>query len=168
MYKATGEEKYMKTAEKAFRALEIDIDEGGVQYVDNEGNTWLEEYITNPPTHILNGFIWALWGVWDFYLVTDEKRVKNLFESCIKTIKSNLKQYDVGYWSLYDLSQQKMKMLASPFYHKLHIAQLDATYQLTGEETFKEYKEKFREYQNSWFKRTRALIYKAVFKLIYF
>ncbi len=168
MHEATGEEKYLKAAEDAFESLEIDTDEGGVRYVDNEGNTWLEEYIVSPPTHILNGFIWASWGVWDFYLATGKKRAKNLFEACIKTIKENLHRYDTGYWSLYDLSDQKMKMLASPFYHKLHIAQLNATYKLTDQEKFKEYEEKFKKYQNSWFNRKKALIYKAIFKLIYF
>ena len=40
-----------------------DIDEGGVVYADEDGHTWFEEYIVSPPTHILNGFIWASWGV---------------------------------------------------------------------------------------------------------
>ena len=168
VYKETNEEKYLKAAKNAFISMNTDIKEGGVKFIDNQGNIWIEEYIIHPPTHILNGFLWAIWGLWDLHLVTGENPPKNLFERCIKTLKENLSRYDAGYWSLYDLSKQKMKMLASPFYHKLHIAQLEATHKLTGENIFKRYQKRFQKYQNSWFKRKKAFIYKAIFKLIYF
>ena len=168
IYKETNEEKYLETAKEAFRALNTDVEKGGVKFVDDEGNVWVEEYIIHPPTHILNGFLWTIWGIWDLYLVTGEKASKSLFEACVETLKKNLHRYNANYWSLYDLSKQKMKMLASPFYHKLHIAQLEATYKLTGEDIFRKYQELFQKYQKNWFKRKKALIYKAIFKVIYF
>jgi hypothetical protein len=168
VYKETEDEKYLETAKKAFDSFKKEIKDGGVTFTDDEGNIWLEEYIVNPPSHILNGFIWALWGVWDYYLLTKDEEAKEIFNNGIKTIKENLYKFDIGYWSLYDLTNQKMKMIASPFYHKLHIAQLEATYKITGDNFFKIYEEKFKSYQNSWFKRKRAFIYKSIFKLFYF
>lgn len=168
MYKETGKEIYLETAKKAFVSLNTIIEDGGVKYIDKKGNVWLEEYIIDPPTHVLNGFLWALWGVWDYYLLTRENSAMELWKSCIKTLKENLSCYDAGFWSLYDLSEQKMKMLASPFYHRLHIVQLKITYILSGEDIFKNYADKFENYEKSWWRRNLALIYKMIFKIFYF
>lgn len=168
IYEETGEEKYLVAAKRAFPALDRAVDQGGVKFIDLSGDVWLEEYLIEPPTHILNGFLWALWGVWDYYLLTGDRAALALFNDCVKTLKKNLPRYDVGFWSLYDLSKQALKMIASPFYHKLHIVQLRATYLLTKEETFIDYCKKFTFYQKRWPNRALALIYKAVFKLFYF
>ena len=45
---------------------------GGVTYTDREGYKWFEEAIVEPPTHVLNGFIWATWGVYDYFLHTGD------------------------------------------------------------------------------------------------
>ena len=60
--------KYEQAAEQAFVSLTKPIAQGGVLFEDDENNLWIEEYLVDPPTHILNGFIWALWGVFDFWL----------------------------------------------------------------------------------------------------
>lgn len=165
---ATKEEKYLKTAKEAFEAMTVEMTDGGVKFFDENKNIWLEEYIIFPPTHILNGFIWALWGVWDYYLVTRKRAARDLFDACVETLKKNINKYDTGFWSLYDLSKQFLKMLASPFYHKLHIVQLEVMSELTSEAIFNFYARKWREYQNNKFYQYLALVYKAIFKLIYF
>lgn len=184
LYKETGNKRYFEAAQKAFVALNTEIKNGGTRFIDENGNSWLEEYLVNPPTHILNGFLWALWGVYDYWLLARyaqeqevlseteglplEKQALGLWNACVLTLKNNLHKYDAGYWSLYDLSKQFLKMLASPFYHSLHIVQLKVMHILTDEEIFKQYSEKFDAYTKSWLKRKRAFAYKAIFKLIYF
>ena len=168
MYKITGDELYKETAKRAFTSLETDICDGGVKYTDEKGNIWLEEYIVDPPTHILNGFLWTLWGVWDYHLAFKDEISKKLFFDSIITLKTNIGRYDTGFWSLYDLSKQILKMIASPFYHHLHIVQLKVMYEITKESFFKEYAEKFESYKNSKIKRARALFMKILFKLFYF
>jgi hypothetical protein len=168
VYNETREEKYLKSAKLAFIPLNAEIKNGGVKHIDGKGGVWLEEYPVNPPTSILNGFIWALWGVYDYQLFFKDGESKKLWEDCIKTIKENLPRFDAGFWSLYDLSSQKMKMLASPFYHSLHIVQLEVMAVLTGDKFFRDYAEKWRKYRNSFWKRNFALAYKAIFKLLYF
>ena len=61
-----------------------------------------------------------------------------------------------------------MKMLASPFYHHLHIVQLEVLYRLTGEEIFHRYATRWDGYRRSRLRRAVALLYKAVFKLCYY
>lgn len=168
MYKETEDKRYKQTAEKAFISLNLPIRDGGVKHVDHKGDVWLEEYLISPPTHILNGYLWALWGVWDYYLLSDSEEARSLFKECVKTLQSNLHRYDIGFWSLYDLSDQALKMIASPFYHRLHIAQLKATYILSGEHAFDAFGKKFDGYLRNPFYRAVAFMYKAVFKLFYF
>jgi hypothetical protein len=121
-----------------------------------------------PPTHILNGFIWASWGVYDYYLARGDPRAQKLFDDAMHTLAANLHAYDVGFWSLYEQSGTWLKMLASPFYHHLHIVQLEILYRLTGENIFKKYASQWDTYRRSRPKRTAALGYKIVFKLCYY
>jgi len=167
-YNTTKDGKYLDTADKAYLAFENDINKGGVIHWDKKGSPWIEEYILSPPTHILNGFIWALWGVYDYLLLLKEKNARKLWDNCLETLKKNLEKFDIGYWSLYDLSQTKIKNLASPFYHKLHIVQLEVLYRLSKIEIFKEFSQKWERYLNFKFNRSRAYFNKAIFKLLYF
>lgn len=164
----TGEAKYLEAAALAFRSLLVSTDQGGVTFNDAEGNLWIEEYLVSPPTHILNGFIWAAWGVYDFALATGSVEARQLFERTIHTLKSNLHRYDLGFWSLYEQSGTRLPMIASPFYHRLHIAQLHIMHRITGEAIFDEYADRWEAYARSRSKRTRALCYKGAFKLCYY
>jgi heparosan-N-sulfate-glucuronate 5-epimerase len=166
----TGDATYMNAARAAFEPMLYDVSKGGVTATDGEGNLWIEEYIVHPdsPTHILNGFIWATWGIYDYWLATREASAKDLFDTCVKTIARNLHRFDTGYWSLYEQSGTRMKMLASPFYHRLHITELRVLHRLTGEEIFAGYADRWAAYARSWLKRNSAIIHKAVFKLCYY
>ena len=167
-WQATGQAVYLEKAKLAFLALTKPIRQGGLQDIDHQGGIWLEEYLVSPTTHILNGFIWALWGVYDFWLATKDEAAKDLFADCVITLIKNLSRYDMGFWSRYDLSKQAMAMLASPFYHRLHLVQLKIMADLTKQEIFGEYHKKWQAYQKNPFYCLISFIYKMVFKLIYF
>ncbi|MDQ3703009.1 MAG: D-glucuronyl C5-epimerase family protein, partial [Chloroflexota bacterium] len=72
------------------------------------------------------------------------------------------------FWSLYEWSGTRMMMLASPFYHRLHIVQLRVMHRLTGELIFDEYARRWQAQLDHPLKRTLALAYKGVFKLLYY
>jgi len=167
-YKATGTESYLRSAERAFESFTKPVAEGGVSFTDEAGNRWFEEYIVAPPTHILNGFIWAAWGVHDYFLTTGEKAAKDVFADAVQTLRSNLASYDLGFWSLYEQSGTRLPMVASHFYHRLHIVQLRVMHSLTGDETFTRYADRWEAYARSRVKRARALCYKCAFKLCYY
>ncbi|MFH0780018.1 MAG: D-glucuronyl C5-epimerase family protein [Parcubacteria group bacterium] len=168
-YLLTNDSKYLETANTAFKSFEFSTKtNGGVRFTDENGDIWLEEAVVEPATHILNGFIWALWGIYDYWLITKETNALNLFNSCVDTIEKNLHRYDTGFWSRYDLAPTKIPCLASFYYHSLHIAQLKVMYLLTNRETFKNYAEKWERYKNKKFNRKLAFIIKAIFKLLYY
>jgi heparosan-N-sulfate-glucuronate 5-epimerase len=170
--------KYQRAAKKAFIALTRPIAEGGVLFEvkssedrkgeDRRGDLWIEEYLVDPPTHILNGFMWALWGVFDFWLAHADASAKEIFDRGVETLVHNLAQFDTGYWSLYEQSGTRLKMLASPFYHQLHIVQLRVMYKMTGDACFAAVAERWESYAQRRRNRTRALVEKSVFKLLHY
>ena len=164
----TGNASYLGAARDAFKAFERAVDDGGVTFIDARGDWWIEEYIVRPPTHILNGFMWALWGVYDMFLVTGAPGHRRLFERGVETLEKNLTTYDTGFWSLYEQSGTRLKMLASPFYHRLHIVQLRVMHRLTGSNVFLRMAERWEDYRDSRIKKTRAVLYKGIFKLLYY
>jgi hypothetical protein len=167
-YREAGVLSYLEAADKGFASFLKSIAEGGVTFTDHHGNIWFEEYIVSPPTHILNGFIWAMWGVYDYFLATRNSSAKQLFEQAVETLRTNLDRYDLGFWSLYEQSGTRLPMVASPFYHQLHVVQLRVMHQLTGDVVFARYADRWETYARSRAKRTRALCYKSAFKLCYY
>jgi hypothetical protein len=59
-------------------------------------------------------------------------------------------------------------MLASPFYHRLHIVQLRVMSKLTGDVRFATVAERWEGYARRRSNRTRALVGKSVFKLLHY
>jgi heparosan-N-sulfate-glucuronate 5-epimerase len=167
-HQRSGETRYLEAARLAFAAFQHSIEEGGVEFTDASGDLWFEEYIVSPPTHILNGFIWSLWGVFDYFLATKDAIAEELFAGGVRTLLHNLERYDLGFWSLYEQSGTRLPMVASPFYHRLHIVQLRVMHRLTGEPKFAEVADRWQRYSQSRAKRTRALCYKSAFKLCYY
>ena len=167
-HKESGDARYLDTARAAFVTFQRPIAEGGVAFTDESGDLWFEEYIVSPPTHILNGFIWALWGVYDYALATKEATAQELFSRGVRTLLHNLDRYDLGFWSLYEQSGTRLPMVASAFYHCLHIVQLRVMHRLTGEELFTRVADRWENYARSRVNRARALGYKSAFKLCYY
>jgi heparosan-N-sulfate-glucuronate 5-epimerase len=167
-YHETRDASWLRAAQRAFTAFLTPVAEGGVTFSDHEGNLWFEEYIVSPPTHILNGFMWAAWGVYDYFLAARDAGAGRLFEQATQTLCANLHRYDLGFWSLYEQSGTLLPMVASLFYHRLHIVQLKIMHRLTGEGVFARFADKWENYTRSRSKRARALCCKGVFKLCYY
>jgi heparosan-N-sulfate-glucuronate 5-epimerase len=167
-HKTTRNPQYLYAAQSVFQTFTVPVEHGGVLYVDDAGCKWFEEYIVHPdqPTHILNGFMWASWGVWDYWLSTQDPSAFRLFRDAVETMKHSLESYDCGFWSLYEHSGTRLPMVASNFYHRLHIAQLRVMFKLTSEPMFQEYADRWERYTTSSWNRGRALAQKALFKVV--
>jgi heparosan-N-sulfate-glucuronate 5-epimerase len=111
----------LSTAHRAFTLLKTPISEGGVVSFSG-GRTVIEEAAGTPPSGILNGWIFGVFGVWDYWLRTESPRALSFFESNYSSLLHVLPRYDLGWWSLYDAAGHVSK----PFYHRLHVSQLEA------------------------------------------
>ena len=164
----TEDSKYLSAATRALIAFQTPVEAGGVSYWDEAGNVWFEETVVDPPTHILNGFIWASWGMYDLWLHTGDEAAGELWREGVRTLRLHLDRFDIGYWSLYDEAGLALSNAASGFYHALHIVQLRILYRLTQDPVFRDRADRWDAYRNSAFGRRRAWLHKAVFKLLYY
>lgn len=167
-HQETRDQAFLDAASRVMASFQKAVPEGGVTWIDENGQLWFEEAIVLPPTHILNGFIWASWGLYDYWLHTGSREAHQLFYEAVRTLRSNLQRYDTGYWSRYELAGTGLPMLASSFYHLLHIVQLRVLSHLTGETAFEDWAERWAVYRRQPVNRLRALVGKGLFKLIYY
>jgi heparosan-N-sulfate-glucuronate 5-epimerase len=148
MYQITQDASLLSTALKAYHFLGIDANENGVKRIDNEGNLWYEEYPSTPPSYVLNGFIYTLFGLYDLFRVTQRKDVKMNIDRCLKSVRDNLEKFDAGYWSYYDLLK---KELVRYYYQKnVHVPQLRVLAVLTGDPIFENYATKWEKQLTPW------------------
>jgi heparosan-N-sulfate-glucuronate 5-epimerase len=161
-FSVTEEEAYLGGARRALTLMLTPLDNGGTSWLTSEGLV-LEEVPFRVPKTILNGWIFALYGLYDLTLVDDSQEARTALEASLSALLAHLPIYDATFWSFYDTSGT----LASPFYHRLHIAQLKAL-ELTYPEharRFVELRETFQEQLASRLNWTRAIAVKGYQKL---
>jgi hypothetical protein len=99
--KATGDQRYLRAAQNALRALLIPVERGGVRTVV-DGGYFYEEFPGKLPTHILNGHLTALQAVLDYLALDRDTVLDDVLAKGLLGLDSVLKNYDTGYWSRYD------------------------------------------------------------------
>jgi glycosyltransferase involved in cell wall biosynthesis len=149
---ASRDEQATETALRALRPL---LDRSEPFVVETTSGPVLEEAPTSPPSLVLNGWIYALWGVFDVALGLGSEEAASLFDESIESLQATLDQYDTGWWSRYSLWANG-RDLAKPFYHRIHVVQLEALHALTGVDEFRAVATRWREYD------TRASAVRAV------
>ena len=99
-----------------------------------------------------------MFGILDYHRVTNSLAAKKLWDSCLKTLENNLKKYDVWYWSIYD---QLKKQLVSYYYQKnVHIPLMEIMFELTKNNLF-------AKYANKWKKNLNNPFHRLVVKIMY-
>ena len=156
----THNQEYLDAAQKAVDYMLKPVEEGGTT-IYNQDDVIFAEYTHRPI--VMNGWIFAWWGLYDYVLATkDNGRYKKTLDSTCESLLKNLSQFKLRYWSKYDVSGR----IASPFYHNLHVAQMQAMYVLTGKHIFKEYAERWDKQQKNIFCKAFAFVKKATQKLL--
>lgn len=136
----TSELRYRDAAVRAIEPLKRDVCEGGVSYI-RDGDVFFEELATEQPCHILNGHLFAAFGVWDLQRIgLADQELTDLHAAAIETLLRWLPHYEDGRWSYYQLAirNKNTRHYAHISYHHLHIAQLHVYAVMTGREEFRE------------------------------
>lgn len=152
------------TLSAARSALRFMLDHNSFHLKRNWGSfSSLEEYPGESLPGVLNGWCFAISGVYDFSLVDDEFVSTAILDELSQDLAEALPRYDNGFWSNYDLAGN----IASPFYHDLHISQLRALALMfpSCSSTFLKYADIFEEYSTSNFSRFRAVSRKIIQKI---
>jgi heparosan-N-sulfate-glucuronate 5-epimerase len=123
----------------------------------------LEEHPSSEPSTILNGWIFALFGLQDFAIACGSDDASAALAGSLGCLVALLPKFDAAYWSYYDIR----KSLASPFYHRLHIAQLrslEGTFASAAPD-FRRTRVRFERQLDSVVGRSRAVVAKTLQKL---
>ncbi len=151
----TGKADYLQRAQRAIDFMLKPVEEGGTAVYDDHRLTLLE--YTHMPA-VMNGWVFALFGLYDYVTATgDKEHYAQLLDRTTASLEQTLPQFDRGYWSMYDLDGR----IASPFYHRLHIAQMQALHRLTGHPVFDRYAARWQDDTTHVVRRTRAFLLKA-------
>lgn len=144
-YIETGSEWYRERADEIFKSLvTFPSDRNSKPWVvaiDEKGYYWIEEYPKPILIHTLNGFNFAIWGLYEYWLSSSSPLAKRALDASITTVKNHLQEYRrPNKTSRYWLGAQHSNPIG---YHNIHIRQLNTLYDLTGDHYFQYMAQKF-------------------------
>jgi len=145
-YELSGNKSYLDTARLIVRSFNVSIEEGGVLYIDLvDGGFWYAEYGCDNPPRVLNGFWFALDGLYTFYNATGDSEALSLYLLGLDELKQHLPDFDSGSWTYYDMQRYP----SDATYHNLHVQIMRELYNQTGDELFHEYSNRWSAYNFS-------------------
>lgn len=140
-YAETLNSKYLDACKKALNTFDPDFKTSKIVTILDNGDYFYQEYPGDVNSFVLNGAVFALWGVFDFYNFTGDEKAFALFNKGVDGVISKLNGYDLGYWSCYDLYHVSNKSpiinTCTAHYHNIHIKQMEVMYQISGRNEFK-------------------------------
>jgi len=142
-----------RAAGRAFDNLMTPVQDGGASTTMADldaslsGFVFFPEYPAEPVDYTLNGYMFALLGVYDWSQVDSpsQARAKEAFASGIRTLDRILPLYDIDGFSTYDLAHIVLDAYPSvhPDYLGIHVYLLHALHSVTGNALFKNYETKW-------------------------
>lgn len=147
MFAHTGDGSLVPVMQDASKIFHVPSEKGGVRAMYN-GHVWYEEYPTEPASFVLNGYVYALLGLYDASQATGDSSIKKLYEQGVESLKAMLSLYDLGWCTAYDLTHHSVPGAAPNVarwqYHWIHIQLLSALSQIEGDA--------FDSYTQRWYK----------------
>ena len=165
LHAITGEVGLADAALGALEPMRVRTADGGAMDL-LDGRPFPEEYPTTPPSFVLNGGIFALWGFLDVALGLGDEQARADFDAGVETLAANIHRWDNGWWSLYDLRTHPIRNVASPAYHALHITQLEAMQLVAPKPQLQVARDRFASYLEKRPNELRAYASKTMFRVL--
>ncbi len=145
-------------AERAAMPFDYEIERGGVVWRRGD-DVFFEEIANEHAPHVLNGCIFALWGIWELRARTGSTWLDPLIEASTATLRRWLDRFDTGWWTLYSLlhSANGRPHLATLKYHQFHVAQMRVLGAMFGDRVFEGAADRWAQYVETNRSRTRLL-----------
>ena len=139
LYQVTGDERWKVAADATYASLR-QPPEGEAPFaswVDDRGRLWLELYPRYPVANserVLNGLIYALFGLHDYWSLTQATEVRDLILGALRTVElSAMSEFRrPGSASAYSLRHA----LPTYTYHRIHVRQFLLLWRLTASRVF--------------------------------
>ncbi len=140
---------YLHHAKHLIKGFYLPIENGGFTYQERNG-WWYEEVADEnlKTPRILDGHIYAITGVREYWLQTNDDSAKIIIDKGLAALKHNLPNYDAGNGEIYyDAFRKK----ADKKYQKIITSQLKQLHEITSDAVFLSYYEKWNDPQQSFY-----------------
>lgn len=151
-----GDEAFYVCAQRAARVFHVRVEDGGVVSEIEPNLTFYEEVAATPAIHILNGFLYALVGLYEYEVAWPGDQVQVSLQRGLTTGRRVLDRFDSGYWSRYSLMSSNH--IADLHYHRVHIRQLDFLGNVCAVPEFKECAQRWSGYLTNRSARIRQFM----------
>ncbi|MFT4680397.1 MAG: heparosan-N-sulfate-glucuronate 5-epimerase [Granulosicoccus sp.] len=143
----TKDSVYLQVAERALKPFTKTLENDGLLF-EREGTFSFEEYpMGEYSPGVLNGHLYALFGLYDLNDFTEDSMVDSLITIGEDFMFQHVNAFDADFWSYYSMQRNRKFSnhyhLSSPWYQMLHVAQMKALYRETGIEEFRIMADKF-------------------------
>lgn len=150
-HELTGDQTYLNLALAACNAYDHQYgDDGVVGNLPSTDIPWFLEI----GKYILNGHIYACWGLWELAEYSGSEKARKHFERGCRSVEQALEKFDTGWWSWYWLNEPLY--IASIMYHNLHIVQLEHLARISNSDKMMMYSKKFERYAKNPINRFRS------------
>lgn len=129
------ERGYDKYLTGAIKTMFIPKEAGGLLCTTKEGLPWIEEYPSEPPSMVLNGFIFCIVAVIEYANFKNDEFYKKQSVELLRSLVSELHQYKYGKFLRHNLKHWDLSNLE---YQGLYVFQFTHLYRLTGLPLFRE------------------------------
>lgn len=155
-YDVTGDARYLEAGAKALEFLLTPVEQGGtlatLADLDPSLGRYLifEEYVTEPASYTLNGYMFTLLGLYDWSTLEHPSAAtaQRYFTRGLETLRKILPYYDLGGITTYDLGYltHEAEPHVSISYHAVHIYLLHALYTVTQDPLLQRYRDRWASY----------------------
>lgn len=142
LFSVTGKADYLEDARRTFRSFSYTkgTHEPWIVEDDASEGVWLEEYPGERPCAALNGFIYALFGLYDYCSVERTAESEGKLQAALIAAKSNVAKFrNPGGISYYCTTHR----VTNAGYHNIHIMQLIHLWKITDDGYFRNVAERF-------------------------
>jgi len=156
VYHLTGDPRYLAVGDKAFDLLVTPSSQGGtldnLSYVrgGSADEITFEEYPTQPPGYTLNGFMFAMLGVYDWSRLpaARSEAAAKYFPETVRSLHVILPYYDLGGFTAYDLRHitYNKQPTIGVNYHATHVYLLHALVSITRDPVLRKYEQLWASY----------------------
>jgi glycosyltransferase involved in cell wall biosynthesis len=154
-YQLTENAAFLQAAHRVIRTFELDILDGGINTPIGDNGICFEEIGVYPASHSLRGSLFALFGLYDYREITQDRKLEPLIQCSLATFHILIDAFDTSYWTYCDLLH---KPFASRFEHSLHVLLLAAFAEYTHCDYCAALAKRWATYQQRFTYRLRYLI----------
>jgi hypothetical protein len=145
LYAETGEAEWFEAAERMWETLQVRRDDGGRWWSQRvvDGYLWFDEYPDGSTHMVVNGHVFALYGVYDWWRVTGDEDAAALFDEAATTaLRAFGEVRRPGEASVYCVNGCGW---SDDYYHRVHVGQLENLVVITGDPRFADMAEQYRD-----------------------